>query len=405
MLLFCRQYALNYKMTENLDHLRELITGEQKTPEEPIEPIVPETPIVPDEPLTPPAEPIEPTEPIEPSEPIVPASLTEEIKLQAINEVLGTSYATMQEAVNAKARLTEYDSLKETKSKYDELSSAPIIKFHNKSIEEFNNFAETTKIDDPAIFKSVKQFAAKEIKDPIDAMILSEIIKDPSLAGRETLLRKQIQRRFNTSIDEDLYGEELEVAKEEAELNAFNLEREGKKAEKEISDLLEKVSTNSNGGETINSIQEQRNQLKAQWDDVIVKNAEKIFKSIPVTVPKGKDKNGNDIFESIDTIELSSADALRIANEAVQSLISSGLEVSEENLINVVARTHRSILAENYHIVTSKIQAKTEADLRLSLQKEIHNPSGAGKIPTPNSEKPKDFGEEVLEKMKQMGIN
>jgi hypothetical protein len=329
-------------------------------------------------------------------------SLTESQKIQALNEILGTEYTSLQEAIDAKSRLGEYASLKETKDKYEELSKTPIAKFANKSVEEFNAFVEATNIDDAQVYKSIKSFSAKESKDPIEAMVLAEVIKDPSLLGKEHLIKKQFERKFNTYIDPDLYGEELEQAKEEAELTQFNLEREGKKAEQEISNILEKVNTNSKK-ETITDIQQQKHELKAQWESVIVKDVDKIFKTIPVTVPKGKDANGQEIFEQVESIELSPADSLKYANEAVKELVESGKELSSENLIQAVAKKHREILADNYHIVTSKIHAKAQAEARLSKEKEIHNPSGAGKIQTPGTETPKDFGTRVLEKLEQEG--
>lgn len=399
-MLFCGQLHNNI-MSEELKEYEAMlgIAPQAETTETPVA----ETPIeTTTETIVPPTEtPIEPIAPTnEPTTPETPITLTEIQKIQAINEILGTNYSNLQEAIDAKSRLNEYTSLKEVKDKYDELSKTPIAKFANKNIEELNAFAEATNIDDPQVYKAIKSFSSKETKDPIEAMVLAEVIKDPSLIGKESLLRKQIQRQFNTFIDPDLEGEELEQAKEEAELTQFNLDRKGKQAEQEISSILEKVSTNSKK-ETITDIQAQKHELKAQWESVIVKDVDKIFKTIPVTVPKGKDANGNEVFEQIESIELSQADSLRYANEAVKELVDSGKELSNENLIAVVAKKHREILAENYHVVTAKIHAKAEAEAKLSAAKELHNPSGSGKIETPNQQNPKDFSEQLLEKFEQ----
>jgi hypothetical protein len=346
---------------------------------------------------TTPVEPPAPTETPATPEPTAP-TITDAIRLQSINEMLGTNYASLEDAVDAKTRLSDYDQLKDYKSKYDEISQLPATKFHSKTIEELNAFASVTGIDDPTIIKAVKNFSSTTEKDPIEALVLAEILKDPGLVGRENLLRKQISRKYQTTVDEDLYGEELEKAQDEAELNKFQLERDASKSIKEIEGILEKVNTESNS-DTISKVQEQRQQLKAQWEDVIGKNVDKIFSKIPITVPKGKDANGQETFETIDTLELPAAEAKQYANQAIQNLVNSGLELSDENLIKAVAEQHQIAIARNINKAIAKVQAKVEAEAKLSAAKEIHNPSGVGNNGTPPPQPTqKDISDIIFEK-------
>ena len=367
-------------------------------------------------------EPIEPTEPVNPTEPVEPiisetpteptsnepanpqpTGLTAELKLQAINEVLGTNYANLEDAVEAKNRMMGYDELKEYKEKYDELSSKPLASFHSKTIEELNNFAKVTGIDDPTIIRSVKAFSEKQEKDPIEALVLAEILNDPSLAEKRDLLKKQISRKYKTEVDEDLYGEELEKAREEADLSKFQLERDASKAIKSISETLEKVNTESKDN-PYSKTQEQKQTLKAQWDDVIVSNYDKIFGKVPIQVPKGKDEKGNTIYETIDTLELSPLEAKQYAEQAVKNLVNSGLELTEANLVDAVFQQHELAKAKHLSKVIEKITAKAEAEIRLNLEKEIHNPSSlkGGNAPPPQAPV-KDFGQLIVEKAESMG--
>lgn len=363
-------------------------------------------------------EPIEPTEPVNPTEPVEPiitetpteptsnepanpqpTGLTAELKLQAINEVLGTNYANLEDAVEAKNRMMGYDELKEYKEKYDELSSKPLASFHSKTIEELNNFAKVTGIDDPTIIRSVKAFSEKQEKDPIEALVLAEILKNPALAEKKDLLHKRISSKYKTEIDEELYGAELEKAKEEAEFAKFDLEQDASKAIKSISETLEKVNTESKDN-PYSKTQEQKQTLKAQWDDVIVSNYDKIFGKVPIQVPKGKDEKGNTIYETIDTLELSPLEAKQYAEQAVKNLVNSGLELTEANLVDAVFQQHELAKAKHLSKVIEKITAKAEAEIRLNLEKEIHNPSSlkGGNAPPPNPT-PKSFGDRIAEKI------
>ncbi len=387
-------------MFNDFDSLKEMFkegliespSNEQQTP--------PETP-----PANEPIEQVVPPVETPPAKIETPASvIADDVKLQAINEMLGTSYASLEEVSEAKNRLTEYDSIKDYKSKYDELTQTPIAKFHSKTIEEINAFASVTGIDDPTIIRAVKNFSATTEKDPIEALVLAKVLKDPELAGKENLLRKTIARQYQTTIpnEDELDGEELEIARDNAELAKFQLETDAKKSIKEIDEILAKVNTEVKS-ETIQQVQEQKQQLKAQWDDVIVKNVDKIFGKIPITVPKGKDKDGQEIFETIDTLELPANEAKHYANQAVQKLVNSGLELSEENLIKAVAEQHEIAIAKNIGKAMAKVQAKAEAEAKLQTAKEVHNPSGVAKIETaPPSPKEKDFSSTIYEKWNQM---
>jgi hypothetical protein len=364
---------------------------------ETIEPTEPVVPVEPTEPIVP----TTPTEPITPA-PTQPVGLTEDIKLQAINEVLGTNYSKLEDAVEAKNRMMGYDELKEYKEKYDELSSKPLASFHSKTIEELNNFAKVTGIDDPTIIRSVKAFSEKQEKDPIEALVLAEILNDPTLAEKRDLLKKQISRKYKTEVDEDLYGEDLEKAREEADLSKFQLERDASKAIKSISETLEKVNTESKDN-PYSKTQEQKQNLKAQWDNVIVSNYDKIFGKVPVQVPKGKDESGNTIYETIDTIELSPTEAKQYAEQAVKSLVNSGTEITEANLVDAVYQQHLMIQAKHIEKVKDKMYAKIQAEVRLNLEKEIHNPSSLKGGNTPPPQAPvKEFGDKILEKLESM---
>lgn len=307
------------------------------------------------------------------SEPVVTPT-GDDARLQTINETFGMNFTSLDELESFKGVLSELPSLQEAKNQFEELKGQSIAKFHSKTLEEMNTFAAQTGIEDASFIKQVKQFDAAETKDPIEALVLAEILKDPSLLDKKDILVKSMKREYKTQISDDLYGEELEEAQEKAEMEQFRLERKAAQATKEIEDIMGKVKT-AGPVLTVNESIKQRQELKAQWEGVVDQNVDKIFGKIPVQVPKGKDKNGQVIMETVDYIELTPEEAQAQAKLVVNKVVSSGLELTQENLVEAVSEQYNLVLAKNLSTVLSKIAAKTEGSVRLQVEKETTNPS------------------------------
>jgi hypothetical protein len=284
------------------------------------------------------------------------------------------NFTSLDELESFKGVLSELPSLQEAKTQFEELKGQSIAKFHSKNLEEMNTFAAQTGIEDASFIKQVKQFDSAEVKDPIEALVLAEILKDPSLIDKKDILVKSMKREYKTQVADDLYGEELEEAQEKAEMEQFRLDRKAAQATKEIEDIMGKVKT-AGPVLTVNESIQQRQQLKAQWEEVVDQNVDKIFGKIPVQVPKGKDKNGQDIMETVDYIELTPEEAKAQAKLVVNRVVGSGLELTQENLVEAVSEQYNLVLAKNLSTVLSKLSARTEGNVRLQVEKEITNPS------------------------------
>jgi len=348
---------------------------------------------------------VEPQEPVEPQAPISSESNdkgSESIdRLQLINETFGTNFASMDDVESFKGVLSELPVLQDAKQKYDEIKGQSVAKFHSKNIEEINNFALQTGIEDPAFVKQVKQFSLGDKKDPVEALAIAEILKDPSLADKKDLLMKSIRREYKTSYNEDLYGDELEEAQERAQMEQFRLDRKAAEATKLISETMDKVQK-AGPVLTVNDTIQQKQELKAQWANIVESNTDQIFGKVPVQVPKGKDKNGQDIFETIDYIELSPAEAKEQAQLVVNRLVNSGLEINQENLINAVSEQYDMIKAKNLYQIVGKVMQRAESATKLKLEKEISNPS-ALKVETPAAAKQqKTASDQILEKWEKL---
>lgn len=373
-------------MSENKILANQFLEGlEDGTPIEPItptpvEPITPPAPTpTPNEPPapTPPAEPT-PTEP--PPTPTPTDTLTDEIRLKAFNDAMGTNFQSLEEVNTIKSSLEQLPELQKVKTQYEELAKTPIAKFHNDRIKQLNTFAEATGIDDPGLFTQIKRFEAAESKDPIEALVLAEIIKNPDLAEKKDLLRKSIEKEYKTKYDPDLFGDELEVAKSDAELEQFRLERNAMKATQEINQILEKVNTGS--GPTVDHIQSQKEVLKAQWESIVVDKAQQLFGKVDIEVQDGKDESGKDKIEVIDQLTLTPEEAQEASQRVIKNVLSSGLELNEANLVTAVKQEYANILAKNLNKVNAMIAAKKESALRMEFEKKYNNPSQV-RIETP----------------------
>lgn len=330
-----------------------------------------------------------------------PVGLNDEAKIQAINEAFGFNFTTIDQVEQFKSTLSELPTLQEVKQKYEEIKDQSVAKFANKTLEELNTFVSITGVDDPAVLKQLKQYDASETKDPIEALVLAEILKDPSLASKRDILYKSFKREYKTTYDQDLYGEELEEAQEKAEMEQLRLDRKANEAKKQIEETMGKVKS-SGPLMTVNETIKQREALKAQWENVVEPNVTQLFGKIPVEVPVGKDKNGKDIMETVDYIELSPEEAKAYANAAIKNVVSSGLELTQENLISVISEQYDIIKAKNLTTIVSKAMSKAQAAAKLQAEKEATNPSSLRVQTPPAPNQDKTASEKIQEKWEKL---
>jgi hypothetical protein len=343
-----------------------------------------------------------------PAEPTPPPSITDEIRLQAINETFGTDFKTKEDAEVFKASLSEVPTLREIKTKYEELSKKPIIEFASPEIEALNKFTKATGIADATIAKELKRFEATAEKNPIDALLLSEILENPAKIEDKAMLRRMLQSKYDTTLRTDehgdpLEGDELQREQQRVEEAKYRLKYDAQSATDKINAVSEKVNNAEAGTQTISDQATKQETLKAQWSNILVDKADQLFTKIPVVVPMGKDEQGNVKYETIDNIEITPKDAKMYAEEAVAEIVRSGLELNEANLRKAVSDKYDSIKARNLSTITEKIHAHAESNAKLAAEKATTNPSQI-KIETPaSSQTPQSASEAVDAYMKEMG--
>jgi hypothetical protein len=111
----------------------------------------------------------------------------------------------------------------------------------------------------------------------------------------------------------------------------------------------------------------------------------------------GKDKDGNESFKAIDTIELTPAQQTEAVQAIVNIAAANNFELTNENLQSLVD-AQKSILAfKNYGASVEKYVSNRLAEEKLAWEKGLHNPSGS-KIDIPAGEQGTNFDKDFLSK-------
>lgn len=331
-----------------------------------------------------------------------PLEITDEVRLKAINEAWGTEYKSIDEFKSLKSTIDEANTLREYKTKYEEAVQKP--KYASPYVQELNNFVAATGIEDINVAREIKLFENSAEKNPIDALVLAEIIKDPSVIGSKDKLYKLFSSQYNTKVDESAFEDDpegLSRAKEAAELEQFKLERAANSAKASINEISEKVKNYKEPEVPQSQNQEKYEQTKAQWDAELTTKygGEEIFKTIPVLVPVGKDKDGKEQFETIDNIDLTPEQQKSCYQNAIGFALANNLELNEQNMNLAVSIEMRNIHAQNLGRIIAKDREAQAAKIKLQVEKEIHNPSTI-QVETPsNVLDPKEAAEKRLEEM------
>jgi hypothetical protein len=307
-------------------------------------------------------------------------------RLATINEVLGTSYASIDEVNSLKSEIAEIPKYKEFadyKNKYEEIASVvPKPKFANSKLEELNSFASVTNIDDDNIFRDIKRYTSSEDKDHIEALVIAEIIKEPSLAEDKEMLRMSIEQKFNLDTD---YSLDDEAEEKRISLVKFNLKREAGAANQLINDTMQKVTDYSANlsGVSPKEVQEKAAANQLQWKSVVSDSKFKeMFKSLEIEVPLGKTEDGVDLGSKKLNIPLSDDDR-KMIEANINGYVSTGAEYNEDNYSMITETQQLVAKLNNFNGIVKAAVDEAIAAHQIEWVKKYHNPSSTQRVETP----------------------
>lgn len=387
-------------MTEGIDPILQSMidsgmvkpqTEPAPTPVEPtpIEPTPTEpTPIEPTEPTPTPVEPT-PTEPT--PTPIEPTPTTVINELEIINRSLGTNYTSLEDA---KAEFSELPTLKE-------LKNTPQVKFANEGLAELNAFASATGIEDSSVLKDLKRFSNTDQKDPLEAMVIAQILKYPEFADKKDLLRETIADKYNLTIDEDL---DPAVESRRIEKVKMQMAFDAQDAHATINSTLGKIEEYKNAITPNNSqaIQEANAANKSAWEAVLADNKfQDLFNHIEVEVPLGKYDNETDLGNEVVKFGLTAEQKQSILTD-IKTMVSQGIPCDQKTINSVVEFHKNKISSENMPKIVSQGVTQALSKAKTAWEAKIHNPSTT-KIETPIPTSGADKG--VIEDVSQWALN
>lgn len=324
------------------------------------------------------------TEPPVSTDPSAQIDLTPELRLKAFNELMGTSYATVDDINPLKADIAEIPSYKEIKTKYE--TAPPKPKFASPRLEELNTFIAATNIDDEGVFKSLKRYTNTTEKDSLEALILAKLIKNPNLIDDREMVRETIADGYNLTIDPD--GDPIEEAKR-VEKEKFKMKMAAQEANELIESTMGKVTAYVEAQPKDNTAENQQkvesNQL--QWNTTTSDNSFKEqFKAIEVAVPLGKTASGVDLGTETIKYELTAEQQANQLNFIQYYIKENKLEHNDEAKRNLVELVHNMNILGNLPSILAKATQAAVAKADLEHIKAVHNPS-ALKTETPQTGK------------------
>lgn len=301
------------------------------------------------------------------------AVINDELKLKALNETLGTNYASLSEVADLKLNeaLQELNDLRRVKGDYEKVKDLKPVQFHSDKIKDLNAFASATGIDEPVVLKMFKNFQNTATPDPIDAMVLAQVAENPELAEDMVHLRRRLEKKYRIPAEDD---ENYDA--DAAEDIKFDLKREGISAIKKINEIIDKVK-NASPEVQNEAAKQKQEQERSTWKSTFDNASKDLFAKVPIYIQNGTDS------ELAAELELAPADVAKYTNNALQYVIDNGLEPNQQNFKDAVINEVRNIYADNLATIVKSAREKAVSEARLEWEKQAHNPSGAPKIETP----------------------
>jgi hypothetical protein len=289
-----------------------------------------------------PKPPADPRPPTDPKPPVDPKSVPdpEVIVTGRLKEIFGDQFTNIEDLkkANIPEALKELTTLRQKNQELsDSLAKKPKHAFASDDIAKFNEFARETGIKDAGIFNKLNATDVANM-NPMDALILQRIIEDPSLAGEEPRVRRNLEKRFNVDPKKVEAGE---LTQEELEDNLLDMRTDGNAAKKKLIDLKVKIKMPEPIVEETPQKKwtpEVEAKQKADWTKVSEKIGE-VFAKIPILMEGAK--------EPIVDFVLPEETRKAIQKSAYDHVINNQMEVNEANIKSVSMQMYSDAVLPN----------------------------------------------------------
>ena len=127
----------------------------------------------------------------------------------------------------------------------EKLAVEPVkpTQFANEEVEQFNKYVAATNDTDYRVFKQISSLeeSITDYEKQIDAIVLAEIVKNPSLKGKESVLRTRFENKFEYMTSEDIENLDSD-AKTEYEIQQIELQEKLRESLGLLNEVKGKIS-------------------------------------------------------------------------------------------------------------------------------------------------------------------
>ena len=267
----------------------------------------------------------------------------EAIRTAMLNEIFGEQYKTVEDVkkANIPDALKELVTLRQKNQELSEsLAKKPKHAFASDDIAKFNEFARETGIKDAGVFNKLNSTEVVNM-NPMDALILQRIIEDPTLAGEEPRVRRNLEKRFNVDPKKVESGE---MTQDELDDNLLDVRAEGKAAKEKLLALKAKIKMPEPVAEEVPQGKQKWTPdveavQKASWQKVNEKMGE-VFKTIPILMEGAKEPLVNFALPE---------DAMKVIRQnALDYAMNNQMEVNEANIRSISMQMYADAILPNF---------------------------------------------------------
>ncbi len=277
-----------------------------------------------------------------------------------LNEIFGDRFKSVDELKEADiaGQLEELETLRQENESLKGEVENPTLGFADDNVALYNEFVKETGVRDYNLFSKLNGLNM-ESSDNLDVMVMSQVLKNPRLAGKEPLLRKNLERQYK--VDPQLV-EDGDLDEEQLELNQLSLEDAAGDAKKSIAEIKEKLKlpekreVSTPGSKKLSP--EDRAKLEDGWGQVTKAIGDE-WKSIPLT-PEGAKEPIIDyvIDDKVKADLIQQSKAYAIENQ---------MELNEDNMKAVFGMMQRDFVTANLpkiiHSVANKVSSMTKEEV------------------------------------------
>lgn len=153
-----------------------------------------------------------------------------------LKEIFGEEFDDLEKVKSAwkekQTNAEELTGLRRAKEELEAKLSDTSSVFADEDVLAFNNYVRSTGQKDFEIFNRIRNHDLT--KDPIDTLVLKEVMDNPALKGKEELVKKRIMKQYE--VDPEVFSAD------EIELGGLNVQKAAEAAATAIKSVQEKLA-------------------------------------------------------------------------------------------------------------------------------------------------------------------